>query len=80
MTASQRVSRGSAGGGEGLDNAGDEAGAFGHRGDDDVFGVSVGSTADSAEAVELAEAVGARWTTVDGPSSIVAAIARVLER
>ncbi|MEJ7799796.1 MAG: VWA domain-containing protein [Ilumatobacter sp.] len=35
---------------------------------------------DSDEAVELAEAVGARWTTVDGPSSIVAAIARVLER
>ncbi len=35
---------------------------------------------DSDDAVELAEAVGARWTTVDGPSSIVAAIARVLER
>lgn len=35
---------------------------------------------DSDEAVELAEAVGARWTTVDGPSSIVGAITRVLER
>ena len=35
---------------------------------------------DSDDAAELAEAVGARWTTVDGPSSIVGAIARVLER
>lgn len=35
---------------------------------------------DSDEAAELAEAVGARWTTVDGPSSIVGAISRVLER
>ena len=35
---------------------------------------------DSVDAAELAEAVGARWTTVDGPSSIVGAIARVLER
>ncbi len=35
---------------------------------------------DSDEAAELAEAVGARWTTVDGPTSIVGAISRVLER
>ncbi len=35
---------------------------------------------DSAEAAELAEAVGARWTTIEGPSSVVAAIARVLDR
>lgn len=35
---------------------------------------------DSDDAAELAESVGARWTTVDGPSSIVGAIARVLER
>ncbi len=35
---------------------------------------------DSDDAAELADAVGARWTTVDGPSTIVAAIARVLER
>jgi Mg-chelatase subunit ChlD len=35
---------------------------------------------DSDEAASLAASVGARWTTVDGPSSIVAAIARVLER
>lgn len=35
---------------------------------------------DSDEAAELAETVGARWTTVDGPSTIVAAMARVLER
>jgi Mg-chelatase subunit ChlD len=35
---------------------------------------------DSDEAAEFAESVGARWTTVDGPSSIVGAISRVLER
>ncbi len=35
---------------------------------------------DSAEAAELADAIGARWTTVEGPSSVVAAIARVLDR
>lgn len=33
---------------------------------------------DHAEAAELAEAVGARWTTVTGPSSVVAAIDRVV--
>lgn len=42
--------------------------------------VIIAPEGDSVEAVELAEAVGARWTTVDGPSSIVGAIARVLER
>jgi Mg-chelatase subunit ChlD len=35
---------------------------------------------DSVEAAQLAQAVGARWTTVDGPSSIVAALGRVLDR
>jgi Mg-chelatase subunit ChlD len=35
---------------------------------------------DSAEAAELADAIGARWTTIEGPSSVVAAIARVLDR
>ncbi len=35
---------------------------------------------DSDDAAELAGAVGARWTTVSGPSTIVGAIARVLER
>ena len=35
---------------------------------------------DSDDAAELAEAVGARWTTVDGPSSIVGALAQVLDR
>jgi Mg-chelatase subunit ChlD len=42
--------------------------------------VIVAPEGDSVEAAELAGAVGARWTTVDGPSSIVGAIARVLER
>lgn len=35
---------------------------------------------DHVEAADLAERVGARWTTVDGPSSIVAAISDVLDR
>lgn len=35
---------------------------------------------DSDDAAALADAVGARWTTVAGPSSIVAAMARVLAR
>jgi len=35
---------------------------------------------DSAAAAELADAIGARWTTIEGPSSVVAAIARVLDR
>jgi hypothetical protein len=42
--------------------------------------VVIAPEGDSDEAAELAETVGARWTTVDGPSSIVGAIARVLER
>lgn len=42
--------------------------------------VIIAPEGDSVEAAELAEAVGARWTTVDGPSAIVGAIARVLER
>ena len=44
------------GGGESLDNAGNEAGAFWHRGDDDVFGVGVGSTANRSKAVECRDA------------------------
>ncbi len=35
---------------------------------------------DSDEAARLAQACGAKWTTVDGPSSIVTALARVLDR
>ena len=35
---------------------------------------------DSDEAAELADAIGAKWTTVDGPSSIVSAIGRLLDR
>ena len=35
---------------------------------------------DSAEAAELAEAVGARWTTVSGPMSVVEAFGRLLDR
>jgi len=35
---------------------------------------------DSTEAAQLADAVGARWTTVSGPSAIVEAFARVLDR
>lgn len=35
---------------------------------------------DSDEAAELADSIGARWTTVDGPSSIVGALSRVLDR
>ena len=35
---------------------------------------------DSDEAALLAGTVGARWATVDGPSSIVAALASVLDR
>jgi len=42
--------------------------------------VVIAPEGDSDEAAELADTVGARWTTVDGPSTIVAAIARVLER
>lgn len=42
--------------------------------------VIIAPEGDSVDAAELAETVGARWTTVDGPSSIVGAIARVLER
>ncbi len=35
---------------------------------------------DAAEAEELANSVGARWTTVSGPSQIAAALDRVLGR
>jgi Mg-chelatase subunit ChlD len=35
---------------------------------------------DHVEAAELAEQVGARWTTVDGPASVVAALSTVLDR
>ena len=56
MTGVCREPAGSAGGGEGVDDAGDEAGAFRHRGDDDVFGVGVGSTADGPETVERRDA------------------------
>jgi Mg-chelatase subunit ChlD len=42
--------------------------------------VIVAPEGDSAEAAELADAVGARWTTVAGPSTIVAALGRVLDR
>ena len=42
--------------------------------------VVIAPEGDSDDAAELADSVGARWTTVDGPSSIVGAIARVLER
>jgi hypothetical protein len=42
--------------------------------------VVIAPEGDSDEAAELARSVGARWTTVDGPSSIVGAIGRVLER
>ena len=42
--------------------------------------VIIAPEGDSDDAAELAQAVGARWTTVDGPSVIVAAIERVLER
>lgn len=42
--------------------------------------VIVAPEGDSAEAAELADVVGARWTTIGGPSSVVAAIARVLDR
>lgn len=42
--------------------------------------VIVAPEGDSAEAEALAGAVGARWTTVAGPSTIVAALGRVLDR
>jgi len=42
--------------------------------------VVIAPEGDSAEAAELADAVGARWTTVDGPASIVGSIGRALER
>jgi Mg-chelatase subunit ChlD len=42
--------------------------------------VIIAPDGDSGEAAELADAVGARWTTTTGPSSIVAAIDRVLSR
>jgi Mg-chelatase subunit ChlD len=42
--------------------------------------VIVAPADDCDDAVDLADAVGARWTTVDGPSSIVGALSRVLDR
>ena len=42
--------------------------------------IVIAPAGDSDDAATLAEAVGARWTTVEGPYSIVAAMARVLER
>jgi Mg-chelatase subunit ChlD len=42
--------------------------------------VIVAPEGDAVEAAELADAVGARWTTVAGPSAIVAALGRVLDR
>lgn len=42
--------------------------------------VIIAPEGDSVEAAELADAVGARWTTVAGPSTIVDALARVLDR
>lgn len=42
--------------------------------------VIVAPAGDSGDAEQLAGAVGARWTTVDGPSSIVAALSEVLDR
>ena len=42
--------------------------------------VIVAPEGDHVEAAELADEVGARWTTVDGPSSVVAALSRVLDR
>jgi hypothetical protein len=35
---------------------------------------------DAAEAAALAEVVGARWTPVAGPSDVVPALSRVLDR
>lgn len=54
----------------------------------DVFGaaraldelVIVAPESDAADAESLAAAVGARWTTASGPSSVVAALGRVLDR
>ncbi|MEO6570571.1 MAG: vWA domain-containing protein [Ilumatobacteraceae bacterium] len=42
--------------------------------------VVIAPEGDAVEAAELADAVGARWTTVSGPSTIVAALSRVLDR
>ena len=42
--------------------------------------VIIAPEGDSDEAAELAESVGARWTTAQGPSSVAAAIDRVLGR
>lgn len=42
--------------------------------------VVVAPEGDSAEAATLAGQVGARWATVSGPSDVVAALARVLDR
>lgn len=42
--------------------------------------VIIAPDGDSAEAAALAGAVGARWTTASGPTSVVAALSRVLDR
>ncbi len=42
--------------------------------------VIVAPEGDHADAAELADRVGARWTTATGPSSVVAALGRVLDR
>ncbi|MAT05920.1 MAG: hypothetical protein CL424_12850 [Acidimicrobiaceae bacterium] len=42
--------------------------------------VIIAPEGDSAEAATLAETVGARWTTASGPTSVVAALSRVLDR
>jgi hypothetical protein len=42
--------------------------------------VIIAPAGDEAEAAKLAETVGARWTTAAGPSSVVEALGRVLDR
>ncbi len=42
--------------------------------------VIIAPEGDSVEAAQLADAVGARWTTASGPSGVVEAFARVLDR
>ena len=42
--------------------------------------VIIAPEGDHVEAAELADRVGARWTTASGPSSVVGALSRVLDR
>ena len=42
--------------------------------------VIIAPEGDAVEAAELAESVGARWTTAAGPSTAIAALHRVLDR